>query len=77
MDKHENQSEMNVGKPVAATLLVVDDEENARTILRRVFGEDYNVLTASSGAEALKTLEQHEVDVVVSDQRMPGMSGVE
>ncbi|HPQ69748.1 MAG TPA: response regulator [bacterium] len=77
MDKNENQPELNVGKPVAATLLVVDDEENARTILRRVFNEDYNVLAVSSGAEALKMLEQQEVDVVVSDQRMPGMSGVE
>ena len=60
------------------TVLFVDDEENILNVLKRVLGrEKYRVLTAASGPEGLKVLEEHEVQVVVSDQRMPGMSGTE
>jgi len=60
------------------TVLFVDDEENILNALKRVLGrEKYRVLTAASGQEGLKVLEEHEVQVVVSDQRMPEMSGTE
>lgn len=59
------------------TLLFVDDEERIVNLLRMMFRSEYQVLTATSGAEALKLLEQHRVEVIVSDQRMPGMLGVE
>ena len=60
------------------TLLLVDDEENILSAQRRLFRRDgYKILTASGGQEALELLAQNEVDVIVSDQRMPNMTGVE
>ncbi len=60
------------------TLLLVDDEENILSALRRLLRrEGYRTLTAGSGAEGLALLAEQEVDVIVSDQRMPGMTGVE
>jgi len=59
-----------------ATLLLVDDEENILNSLRRVLrGEPYTVLTAGGGEQALKLLQEHQVDLVISDARMPGMDG--
>src|SRR6185503_2360724 len=43
----------------------------------RLFREHYQVLTAESGAEALKLLEQHDVALLITDQRMPVMTGIE
>ncbi|MGM9514878.1 EAL domain-containing protein [Roseateles sp. DB2] len=60
------------------TLLLVDDEENIVAALRRLLRRDgYQILTANSGSEGLQCLAEHEVDVIISDQRMPGMTGVE
>jgi EAL domain-containing protein (putative c-di-GMP-specific phosphodiesterase class I)/CheY-like chemotaxis protein len=60
------------------TLLVVDDEENVLNALRRLLrSEGYRVLTAGGGEEALELLGGNDVGVVVSDQRMPGMTGTE
>ncbi|HYD59273.1 MAG TPA: EAL domain-containing protein [Noviherbaspirillum sp.] len=60
------------------TLLLVDDEPNILGALRRQLrGAGYQILTAGSGQEGLSQLEKHEVDVIISDQRMPGMTGVE
>ena len=60
------------------TLLLVDDEPNILASLKRLFRRDGHViLTANSGAEGLEVLSRHKVDVIISDQRMPGMSGVE
>lgn len=62
----------------ARTLLLVDDEPNIVSALMRLFRrEGYRVVTASSGAEGLQRMAEYEVDVVISDQRMPGMTGVE
>jgi FixJ family two-component response regulator len=60
------------------TILCVDDEEGILHSLKRLLRkEDYRVLTASSGAEGLKILEENDVHLVISDQRMPQMSGTE
>jgi len=60
------------------TLLLVDDEAPIISALKRLFRRDgYQLLTANSGAEALELLASHPVDVIVSDQRMPGMTGVD
>lgn len=60
------------------TLLLVDDEQNIVSALKRLVRRDgYEILTANSGFEALEILEKHAVDVIISDQRMPGMTGVE
>lgn len=58
-------------------LLIVDDETANLRLLERLFRHDYFCLTASSGAEAIKLLEQHDVAVVITDQRMPQMTGIE
>lgn len=60
------------------TLLFVDDEENVLNALKRVFMEEnYEVLTAGSGDEALKLIESNPVHLVVSDYKMPGITGSE
>ncbi|MFC3283509.1 HD domain-containing phosphohydrolase [Litchfieldella rifensis] len=59
-----------------ATLLLVDDEENMLNRLRRVLrNEPYALLMASSGEQALSLMEAQDVDLVISDARMPGMDG--
>lgn len=57
--------------------LVVDDEPDILDALKRLFRREYRVLTATSAAEALEIVEREPVQVVMSDQRMPGVSGVE
>jgi len=60
------------------TLLLVDDEPGVRASLNRLLRrEGYRILMAASGAEALEMLAINKVQVIVSDQRMPGMSGTE
>jgi DNA-binding NtrC family response regulator len=58
-------------------LLFVDDEERVLNALRSLFRNDYQVYTATGGEEALALMKRHAIPIVVSDQRMPGMSGVE
>lgn len=60
------------------TLLFVDDEEGVLNALRRIFmDENYTILTAGSADKALKILEERPVHLLVSDHRMPGMTGAE
>ncbi|MGZ8358391.1 MAG: EAL domain-containing protein [Telluria sp.] len=60
------------------TLLIVDEDINALATLHRLFRRDnYKILTAVSPAEGFEMLAQHQVQVVVCDQRMPFMSGTE
>jgi len=62
----------------STTLLLVDDEPNILSSLKRLLRrENYQVLAAGSGEEALLLLAQHQVGVIITDQRMPGMSGTE
>jgi len=60
-------------------ILFVDDERNVLRSLERTFlDEDYEILTANSGAEGLQTLQEvSPIQVVISDYRMPEMTGVE
>jgi len=61
---------------IGATVLLVDDEPNVTDALKRALRrEPYEILTATSGAAALELLGRHHVDVVISDEQMPGMSG--
>ncbi len=60
------------------TILFVDDEPNILSSLKRLFRPDgYHILTANSGTEGLEIIQTHQVDVIMSDQRMPVMTGVE
>jgi response regulator RpfG family c-di-GMP phosphodiesterase len=59
-------------------LLLVDDEINILSALKRLLRQDkYDIMTANNGKEALDALKNSPVDVIVTDQRMPGMTGVE
>lgn len=58
-------------------ILIVDDEASNLRALERLFRTEYEVLTAGSGADALSLLEHHDMALLIADQRMPGMSGIE
>ncbi len=58
-------------------ILIVDDELPNLRLLERLFRRDYNVISAASGMDAMRLLEQHDVALIITDQRMPGMSGIE
>ena len=58
-------------------ILVVDDEQDNLDAFRFNFRKTFDIVTASGGAEALQILQDKEVAVVVTDQRMPRMTGVE
>ena len=59
-------------------ILCVDDEENQLAVRKLVLeSKGYAVLTAASGQQALGLLAQHQVDLVLSDHLMPGLTGTE
>ncbi len=57
------------------SLLIVDDEVDVLESLRHQFHRSYRVLTSVSGSQAIEILEHDDVELILSDQRMPGMSG--
>jgi len=59
------------------TLLVVDDEAGPRESLRMILKPLYEVHTASNGQEALRLVQNKDIDVVTLDLNMPGLSGIE
>lgn len=60
------------------TLLFVDDEDGVLNALRRIFmDENYTILTANSGDKAIRILEERQVHLLITDHRMPGMTGAE
>jgi len=58
-------------------LLYVDDEENNLMSFKATFRLKYNVMIALSAAEAMQVLEKKPVEIIITDQRMPGMTGIE
>ena len=58
-------------------ILFVDDETANLRLLERLFRNEYEVYSAASGAEGLELLALHDFALIVSDQRMPGMTGIE
>jgi two-component system, probable response regulator PhcQ len=60
------------------TVLIVDDEESIlKSICRALRNEDYRILTATKGEKGLAILKDHDVHLVISDQKMPGMNGID
>lgn len=60
------------------TILIVDDEELVlKSIFRVLRNENYQTLTAQSGEEGLAVLKRYDVDLVISDHKMPGMNGLD
>jgi len=66
-----------MGKEDKISVLYVDDEMNNLVSFKAVFRIKYNVLTAISGEEAVKVLKNKPVNIIITDQRMPQMTGVE
>ncbi|RYZ56229.1 MAG: response regulator [Sphingobacteriales bacterium] len=58
-------------------ILYVDDEINNLVSFKATFRVKYNVHTAISASDATKLLEKHDFEIIITDQRMPGMTGVE
>ena len=59
------------------TMLIVDDSEDMVSFLSSNFKENYQVITAGDGLEALDQLSKHEVNIIISDWMMPRMDGAE
>ncbi|MGQ0711468.1 MAG: EAL domain-containing protein [Rhodoferax sp.] len=77
-DKRQLPAHLLRFRPPQRTLLIVDDEPNVVSSLKRLFrGPSLVILTAHSGQAGLDVLANAKVDVILSDQRMPGMTGVE
>ena len=60
-----------------ARILFVDDEKRVLNAMRGLFRRDYELYLTTEGNEAVRLAAEHDVDVIVADQRMPGMSGIE
>jgi DNA-binding NtrC family response regulator len=58
-------------------ILYVDDEEINLRVFKNSFRRDFNVFVANSASEGLSILEENSIDVVITDQRMPDVTGVE
>lgn len=58
-------------------ILIIDDEAANLRLLRRVLGDEYSTFAAQSGQEGLEILKDEDVVLIITDQRMPGMSGVQ
>lgn len=58
-------------------ILLVDDEPEILFSLRGLLRRDFEIHTAQSGAEAMEVLKQHAIHVIMTDQRMPDMTGVQ
>jgi DNA-binding NtrC family response regulator len=59
------------------SILLVDDEPEILFSLRGLLRREFDLHTANSGAEALEVLHRHPIQVIMTDQRMPEMTGVE
>jgi DNA-binding NtrC family response regulator len=68
---------MTSSAPTRARVLFVDDEPRVLHTMRMLFRTHYEVYFAECGSQALELLRQKSMNVIVSDQRMPGMTGIE
>jgi two-component system, NtrC family, response regulator HupR/HoxA len=58
-------------------ILVVDDEMPIRRLLEKIFCREYEVFCAADAAEALEIVKTQPISLIISDQKMPGMSGLQ
>lgn len=77
-EKEEPAREPQDDRDRRFTLLFVDDEDGVLAAMRRIFiEENYEIMTANSAEKALAIMEREQVNLILSDHRMPGMSGAE
>ena len=77
-DTSNNNDDLDHPDEMTGTILIVDDDPSTVELLTTIlepFG--YEILTAKSGLEALKMLEEHDIDIVLLDLMMPEMNGYE
>ena len=58
-------------------LLYIDDEESNLRIFKNTFRRDFNIFLANSAKEGMEILNEKKIDVLITDQRMPGMTGLD
>lgn len=68
---------MGDGKIEKINVLYVDDEEHNLMSFKATFRIKYKVFTAISGEEAIKIMDSEPIDIIITDQRMPNMTGVQ
>lgn len=68
----------NTGKPYMPKILIVEDEETLRDLYEEeLIDEGYDVVKAANGSEALKIVENEEIDLIMMDISMPEMDGIQ
>ena len=71
-------TELGIKDPTCRSVLLVDDEFEVLAVLEALLDDEWDVYTAQGGREALEILNSDtQIDVVITDQRMPEMTGVE
>jgi DNA-binding NtrC family response regulator len=77
--ERKNMESLSIDKKITSkgTILVVDDEVGPRESLRMILKPLYEVHTASGGQEALRFIQNKDIDVVTLDLSMPGLSGID
>lgn len=68
---------VSVANNTKCSLLLVDDEPAILESLTQTLNKEYDVVSAASAEEALQILQQYPIDIILSDQRLPGISGVQ
>jgi two-component system sensor histidine kinase/response regulator len=63
--------------PEKFSILYVDDEESNLKGFKSIYFTEYTIFTATSGQEAMEILSNNEVHIIITDQKMPGMTGVQ
>jgi len=61
---------------MAPSVLIIDDEKHTREGLQQALAENYDVSVAASADEAFNLMDAHPYDVILTDLRMPGKSGL-
>ncbi len=59
------------------SIIIIDDEDDNLELLERTLRREYNIIKASDGEEGLQAVERCKVDMIITDQRMPRMTGIE
>lgn len=80
MDSERDQQQSVLGdsdQPERPRVLVVDDDDSIRRMVRLTLAQRYEVFEAGDAVEAIACLEKNDIEVVVTDVTMPGMTGVE
>ena len=73
----ERDADNAPGQKHKIKILIVEDNTDFRQFLERCLNDQYDILTAGNGIEALQQLEQNQIDIVITDVMMPEMNGME